>query len=198
MGNDFAAAPPGTDVTAEEPTPDIEDLIEELEELAGTVQSSDAREQVEDTISLARSVGTPAVFGKVIRGYDRADIAEAFLGSLVFGIPMIIEGGSLEVGAYIATRPVFLLGTIALGVAIVYGVLYVADIQHVQVTRPLLGIIPRRFAGVLTIAFLTALVLMTVWGRVDWREPAVAFGQVAFVFVGMAIGAALGDILPGS
>jgi len=183
---------------ADEASPDMEDLIEELEDLVDSIESPDAREQVQETISLARSVGTPAVFGRVIRGFDRADVAEAILGSLVFGIPMIIEGGSLEVGAYIATRPLFLAGTIALGMAIVYGVLYVADIQHVQVTRPLLGFIPRRFAGVLAIAFLTSLVLMTVWGRVDWREPAVAFGQVAFVFVGMAIGAALGDILPGS
>jgi uncharacterized membrane protein len=102
------------------------------------------------------------------------------------------------VGAFIATRPVYYVGTLALGVAIVYGILYVADIQHVEVVAPLFGLLPRRFAGVVGISFATALVLMTAWGRVDWTRPTVAFAQVAVVFVGMAIGATLGDILPGS
>ena len=82
--------------------------------------------------------------------------------------------------------------------AFVYGIIYVADIQHVEVVDPILGVIPRRFAGMVSIAFLAALVLMTAWGRVDWSEPAVALAQVSVMFVGMGIGAALGDILPGS
>lgn len=182
---------------SEEP-PEIVDLIDELEDLAETVDTRAEREQVEETIAVARRVRTGAVFGRVIRGFDRGDAAEAFLGSLIFGIPMIIESGTLEIGEYIATRPVFLLGTLALGAAVVYGIIYVADIQHVEVVHPILGVIPRRFAGVVAIAFATSLVLMTAWGRVDWAEPAVAFAQVAVVFVGMGIGAALGDILPGS
>jgi hypothetical protein len=44
----------------------------------------------------------------------------------------------------------------------------------------------------------TALVMMTVWGRVSWSEPWLAFCTVSVAFVPMAIGAALGDILPGS
>jgi hypothetical protein len=39
---------------------------------------------------------------------------------------------------------------------------------------------------------------MTAWGRVDWARPVVAFSQVAVAFGPMAVGAALGDILPGS
>ena len=182
----------------EEAPPDLADLIEELEGLAAAVNSGTTRERVEDTLELAREVEPPGVFGRVIRGFDRADAAEALLGSLVFGIPMIIESGTQEIGAYIAAHPVYLAGTLALGVAIVYGVLYVADIQHVEVVAPIFGVIPRRFVGVCSIAFLTALILMTVWGRVDWRQPVVALAQVVVVFVGMAIGGALGDILPGS
>ena len=182
---------------SEEP-PGIVDLIDELEDLAASVDTRAEREQVEETIAVARRLRTGAVFGRVIRGFDRGDAAEAFLGSLIFGIPMIIEGGTLEIGEFIATQPALLVGTLALGVAVPYGILYVADIQHVEVVSPLLGFVPRRFAGVVGIAFLTSLVLMTAWGRVDWAEPAVAFAQVAVVFVGMGIGAALGDILPGS
>ena len=186
------------DGSAEDPPADIFDLIDELEELADSVGTAEAREQVAETIDVARELQRPGVFGRVIRGFDRADAAEAFLGSLIFGIPMIIEGGTLEVGAYIAGHPVYYLGTLALGVAIVYGIIYVADIQHVEVVNPIFGHLPRRFVGVVTIAFLTAFVLMTAWGRVDWADPRVALAQVAVVFVGMSIGAALGDIIPGS
>ena len=178
--------------------PEMVDLIDELEALAETVDTDAERKRVVEILAVARRVRTGTVFGRVIRGFDRGDAAEALLGSLVFGIPMIIESGTLEIGEYVATRPAFFAGTLALGVAIVYGIIYVADIQHVEVVDPLLGVIPRRFAGVVSIAFLTALVLMTAWGRVDWSEPAVALAQVSVVFVGMGIGAALGDILPGS
>ena len=143
--------------------PDVVDLIDELEELAEDVGSPELQTRVAETIETARGLSQPGMFGRVVRGFDRADLAEAFVGSLVFGIPMIIEGGTLEVGAFIATRPVYYVGTLLLGVA-----------------------------------FCTSFVLMTAWGRVDWSAPTVAFAQICVVFVGMAIGAALGDILPGS
>lgn len=178
--------------------PELADLIDELESLAESIDSEPMRERLEETIATARTVRSPAVFGRVIRGFDRADAAEAFVGSVVFGLPMLIEEGTLEVGAFIATHPVYYAGTLLLGIVLVYGLLYVADLQRVEVVRPLFGVIPRRFAGVLTIAFTTSLVLMTAWGRVDWTEPTVAFAQVSFVFVGMALGATFGDLLPGS
>lgn len=36
-----------------------------------------------------------AVFGRVIKGFDRHGAAEALVDSVVFGIPMVIEGGVL-------------------------------------------------------------------------------------------------------
>ena len=182
----------------EEAPPDVGDLIDQLEALAETASTEDRREEIEETIAIARSVHYPAVFGRVIRGFDRADAAEAFVGSVVFGLPMLIESGTLEVGAFIARHPVYYAGTVLLGLALVYGLLYVADLQHVEVVDPLLGVVPRRFAGVVVISFATSFVLMTAWGRVDWAEPAVASAQVVFVFVGMALGATLGDLLPGT
>ena len=178
--------------------PDVHDLLGELERLSEAVESEAAREQIAETIAIAKRVQYPGVFGRVIRGFDRADAAEAFVGSVVFGIPLLVESGTLEIGAYIADHPAYFAGTIGLGVAIVIGLLYVADFQQVEVTRPILGLLPRRLVGVLGISFATSLVLMTVWGRVDWAAPVVALAQVSFVFVAMAIGAALGDILPGS
>lgn len=111
---------------------------------------------------------------------------------------MFVEGGTAEVGEFVATRPVFLVGTVVAAVWLVHGIVYVADFQDVRVHDPILGIVPRRMVGVSGVAFLTALVAMTAWGRVDWTAPWLAFCTVSVAFVPMAIGAALGDILPGS
>ncbi|MEF8784101.1 MAG: hypothetical protein V5A54_13570 [Haloarculaceae archaeon] len=60
------------------------------------------------------------------------------------------------------------------------------------------GLVPRRLVGVMSVPLLTALFMMTVWGRVDWADPWLSLCTVSVAFVPMAIGAALGDILPGS
>jgi hypothetical protein len=51
---------------------------------------------------------------------------------------------------------------------------------------------------VLGVSFVTALVMMTAWGRVAWGDPVLTFATVVAAFVPMSVGAALGDILPGS
>jgi hypothetical protein len=58
--------------------------------------------------------------------------------------------------------------------------------------------VPRRLVGVIGAAMVTAAVMMSVWGRVDWGEPWVAICTVSVAYLPMAIGAALGDILPGT
>lgn len=177
---------------------DVSDLLGELHELAATVDDPDEREQVQDTIEVARNLSGPGVFGRVIRGYDRADIAEAVLGSLLFGIPMAVESGTQEVGIALARSPLAFGGTLLGTAVVVYGIIYVAEIQHVQVTEPVLGVIPRRLIGSLVVPLVVAFVLMSMWGRVDWGVPTVAVGQVVAAFVPMALGAALTDIVPGS
>jgi uncharacterized membrane protein len=178
--------------------PDVDDLLDELEELEESVDDPKEREQVRETMRVARRVSTPDVFGRVIRGFDRRDAAEALVGSVVFGIPMLVEGGTIEIGEFMATHPVSLLVTLVGTVAMVIGLLYVAEIQRVEIHEPLFGIVPRRLAGVIGVSFATAVVMMTVWGRVDWAEPWLAICQTSVTFSAMALGAALGDILPGS
>ncbi|WP_132058529.1 DUF2391 family protein [Halorussus amylolyticus] len=180
------------------PDPDIDDLLDELEELEETVDDPEEREQVRETMRVARRVSTPGTFGRVIKGFDRHDAAEALVGSVVFGIPMLVEGGTLEIGEFVAANPPALLVTLVGTVALVIGVLYVAEIQQVEIHRPLFGVVPRRLVGVLGVSFATAFVTMTVWGRVDWADPWLAVCQTSVTFTAMALGAALGDILPGS
>ncbi len=175
-------------------SPDIDDALEELEDLKEFVDSAEEREQVSEamrTLERAR----PRVFGRLRDGFDSKDAGEAFVGSFIFGIPMIVEGGTLEIGVYLATRPLFVALTILLGLTLVLGILRSVEFEKVEEDM-LFGVIPVRLIGILAISGGTALVLMTVWGRVDWATPSVAASQTLITAVVMAVGASLGDILP--
>ncbi len=177
---------------------DVGDAFDELEELEEMVDDPEEREQVREAMRAVADAEESPVFGRIIWGFDRADAAEALLGSLLFGIPMAVEGGTNEVGAFVASNPLYLLGTVGAAVGIVVGILYVAEIQDVRVSRRLFGLVPMRLAGVLTISGTVAVGMLTLWGRVDWGDPWLAVCTCSVAFVPMAIGAALGDILPGS
>lgn len=194
--DDATSAPRSVD--DDDDPPDMGDLYDELVALADEVDDPGERERVAEAMRMAVEVEPPGVFGRVIKGFDRGDVAEALLGSALFGIPMLVEGGTSEVGGFLATHPISILGTFAFTVVAVIGILYVSDIQDVRISHRLLGVIPRRLAGVLGISFAFAVVSMTAWGRVDWTMPTVAVAAIAVAWVPMAIGAALGDILPGT
>lgn len=82
------------------------DLFDELEVLEDIVGSSEAREQVRETMRVAMEASqNTGTFGQIIRGFGREDLAEALLGSVLFGIPMAVEGGTQEVGGFLAVRP---------------------------------------------------------------------------------------------
>ncbi|WP_276271430.1 DUF2391 domain-containing protein [Haloarcula litorea] len=182
----------------------IADLFDELEELAEIVDSESEREQVREAMRAAVEAqdADPAVFGRVVWGFDREDFAEAVLGSLLFGIPMAVEGGTRDAGLHIAGHPLYFLGTLATAVGLVFGILYVADFQDVRVARRFFGLVPRRLAVVTLTAFGTAVALLTAWGMVTWStDPGLVWESLCIcsvAFVPMAIGGALGDILPGS
>lgn len=180
-----------------DPEEQVTELVEELYALKDDMDDPEERERIQEMLTLATEL-QPRGLGNIIYGFDRADAAEALLGALLFGIPMFVEGGTNEVGAFIAANPPFLVGTLTGTVGLVYGILYVADFQDVRVRHAFLGVIPHRLAGVVSISFLTALVIMTAWGRVDWVTPWLAFSTVVVAFLPMAIGGALGDILPGT
>ncbi len=109
-----------------------------------------------------------------------------------------VEGGTGEVGAHLAARPLAVEATLVAAVAVVVGIRYVSELQDVRVREPLFGVVSRRLVGVVCVAALTAVALLTLWGRVDWARPGVAVATCAVAFVPMAIGAALSDILPGT
>lgn len=181
-----------------EDPPELGDLYDEIAAIADLVDDEAAKSQVRDAMELATEIEHRPVFGRIIRGFDASDVMEAFLGALLLGIPMFVESGTTEIGAFIATHPLYLAVTHGVALLVVIGILYVADIQDVRIQNPIFGLVPRRLVGVIGVALLTATVMMTVWGRVEWSEPWIAVCTVSVAYLPMAIGAALGDIIPGT
>ncbi|MFB6117984.1 hypothetical protein [Halosegnis sp.] len=179
------------------PEPDIEDVFEELEELAELVDSPEEREQVIETMRTLRQSRSTRLVGRLRDTFDSRDVGEALVGSFIFGIPMIVEGGTLEVGAFIASRPFLLVATALVGLALTYGILHAANFERVADDQ-LFGVVPVRLVTIPLIAAVTGFGLMTIWGRVDWAEPLVATSQCLVTAVVMAVGASLGDVLPGT
>ncbi|WP_123533253.1 hypothetical protein [Halosimplex salinum] len=181
--------------TDPEPEPDIDDVLDDLETLEDMVDSPEEREQVREAMRTARRAGTPRVFGRIRDSFDLRDAGEAVVGAFVFGIPMIVEGGTLEIGEDIAYSVPALAVTALFGLAVVLGILYAARFEEVE-SDMIAGVVPRRLIGILAIASGMSIGLMTVWRRVDWSDPSVAFAQCLVTGVVMAVGASLGDVLP--
>ncbi len=184
--------------TQEPATATVGDLLDDLEDLEAMLDDPDALAQIEEAIETASEIRKPGTFGRVIRGFDLADLSEAFLGALLLGIPMFVEGGTYDIGAFLARRPLLLVMTQVTTVLIVIGILYVAEFQEVRIHEPFFGLIPRRLVGVLGASLVTATVIMTLWGTVDWGTPISALSAITVAHLPMSIGAALGDILPGN
>jgi len=176
--------------------PDVADLLDELEALRRTVDDPEEHEQLSRTVRMAHRIPGSATFGRTIDKYTSRDVAETFVGSILISMPMLVEDVS-EIGGHFVDHPSLFVGNVAFVVVMTIGLLYWADLQQVKITNPILGVVPRRLAGVLTVAFVTAALTMTLWGRVDWVDPWRTLCQVSVLWSVAAIGGALGDILPG-
>ncbi|NHN43275.1 DUF2391 family protein [Halorubellus sp. JP-L1] len=179
-----------------DPDGDIDDVFDELEALEDLVDSEAEQQQVRETMqALRRSRNRP--FVRLRSGFDGRDVGEAVVGSFVFGMPMVVEEGTLEIGSHIAASPLLYVPTVALGFATVYGILHAAEFEKIEEDL-IADTVPLRIVSIPIIAIVMALLLMTMWGRVDWSTPTVALGQVTITAIVMAVGASIGDILPES
>lgn len=175
--------------------PDIEDVLADLESLEGMVDSERERDQIRETMRTARRVRDRSVLGGFRNAFGSRDAGEALVGSFLFGIPMIVEDGTLDVGRHIAAVPLSFGLTVAFGMTLTLGILHAGRFRRVEANL-LFGIVPLRLVSIVGIAGVTAFALMTIWGRVDWATPWVALGQTTVTAVVMAVGAAIGDVLP--
>jgi uncharacterized membrane protein len=175
----------------------VEDVMNQLEELEATVDDEAEREEVRRTMRLVGSLSAGGVRRRIDK-FTRRDVAEAFVGSVLITLPMLVEDGINAIADHLLAAPVLFALNVVFVVGLTSGLLYYADFREVEVSRPLFGILPRRLVAVLLIAFVSAVFTMTVWGRLDgWADPAVALARVSVVWAVGCFGAALGDILPG-
>ncbi|TYL38821.1 DUF2391 domain-containing protein [Natronococcus pandeyae] len=184
--------------------PDVDHLLEHLEELEGLVDDPAEREQVQKTMHVARRIPGLDAVENGIRKYTARDMAEAFVGSILLALPLLVEDGVFEIAEHfvaftVSGVPIFLLSNIFFILLLTTSLIYWTDIRKVGVTKPLFGFVPRRLVGVLGISFLTAAGLMVMWGRIFEEGPttAEAFARITVIWTAGAFGAALGDILPG-
>ncbi len=178
---------------------DIDDVLKQLDELEGTVDTSKERQEVRRARRMLESV--PG--GDRIRKYTSRDIAEGFVGGIIFALPLLVEDGVFEIAEWftevtVASMPIFFVINLVFIGTMVSGLLYFTDIRNVQV-RLLFGFIPKRLAAVLLISLVVAAGTMLMWGRLAEENPTTfeMVARITVIWAAAALGASLGDILPG-
>jgi uncharacterized membrane protein len=183
---------------------EMQRLLEHLEELEEFVDHPDERRKVQKAIHAAHRVPGVHAVENGIKRYTTRDMAEAFVGSILLSLPLLVEDGVFEIAEHfveftVAGMPIFLVSNVLFIGLFTTALLYWTDIRDVGVIDPLFGFVPRRLVGVLGISLLTATGLMIMWGRIFEGGPttAEAIGRITVIWTAAAFGAALGDILPG-
>lgn len=179
--------------------PDIDTVLEHLEELEETVDSEDEQKKVRRTIHLVESIS----LGETVNKYTTRDVAQTFVGGILLSLPLLAESGVFQIAEWLAHPvvrgiPVFLLVNVFFIFFLTYGLIYWSDFRPVRLKR-ILGIFPRRLVAVLLISLFTATALIVLWGRHVGGDPTLLeiFGRISVIWAAAAFGGALGDILPG-
>ncbi|MEF8813757.1 MAG: DUF2391 domain-containing protein [Halovenus sp.] len=182
----------------------VNDILDQLRELEGTITTAEQHEELQETRRmLERLPGGEEIEGHISK-YTTRDIGEAFVGSIIFALPLLVEDGVFIIADHflevlVAGIPVFLAANVVFVTALTAGLIYAVDVREVRINNPILGVIPRRLVGVLAVSFLTAAGLMILWGRMFIDDPSTvsALSRITVVWAAAALGASLGDILPG-
>ena len=181
----------------------VDAILDQFNEIEPHLGGHPERHELQRIRERTSEAAMDTVFGDRIRKYTSRDVAESFVGSIFFAIPFLVEDGVYDVAGFLLAFevggfPVFFLLNTAFILLMIVALVYWAGPQDVDVSRPILGFIPRRMVGIAVVSFLTAAALMTMWGRVaNWQEPVVAVARISVVWTVASFGAALGDILPG-
>ena len=148
----------------------IDDVFDKLDTLEETVDTPEERKKVDHVRQTLEEVPSRHFVSDQIEHYTVRDVAEGFIGSILFSLPLLVEDGVFDVANHLVSvtafgLPVWLLGNVLFILAMTWVLLYWTDFKDVRVRDPLGGFLPRRVLGVLLISLLTATVTMTMWGR---------------------------------
>jgi len=178
---------------------EIRDVFKQLDNLEATVSSPHERREVRRTRRMLE--GVPGE--EYIRKYTTRDVTEGVIGGIIFSLPLLVEDGVFEIAewflsVFVGPIPVFLTINILFIIVLTAGLLYATDLRAVQM-RLLFGYIPKRLVTSLTISFVVAAGMMFMWGRLHEEDPTMVeqFSRITVIWAAAALGATLGDILPG-
>ena len=179
---------------------DVAEVLNELTDLEAKVSEGEEKAEVRRVRRMLERV--PG--SNRIEKYTTRDMGEAFVGGLVFSLPLLVEDGVFEIAEWFITYtvgpvPIFLSLNVLIVIAITAGLLYAVDLREVKIRNPILGIVPRRLLGVLVISFLCAFGMMLLWGRLHEGDPTPleSLSRTTVIWASAALGAVLADILPG-
>ncbi len=180
-------------------TYELQDVFDQLDELEEAVTGSKELQAVRRTRRILERVpGSDR-----IKKYTSRDVAEGFVGGIIFSLPLLVEDGVFEIAEWFAEfsvgpLPLFLTVNVVFIVILVSGLLYYTDFREIKV-RLLFGFIPKRLLGILTVSFWVAFLTMFMWGRLHEQDPTTLeqLARVTVIWAAAALGATLGDILPG-
>jgi len=188
------ASPEPQRATIEALYADLRSLNEESNERLGS--------EIQDVTQLLAEAYGRGLIDSRVRDLRTRDAAEAFVGSVIFASPLLVEDGIFDIGAHlfgstVASLPVFLIANTLFVVFMTYALLEWTG-RNREESAVVFGVVPLRLFTTLTVSFLVAAVLMTVWGRVGgWASPVEALARINVLWTVGSLGAALGDILPG-
>lgn len=186
------------------PGEQVDAILEQLRGLEQAVTDETHREEIVQTKQMLKELsGSPRLEDRITK-YTGRDMGEALVGGIVFSLPLLVEDGVFEIADHLLAFtvvgiPIFLLANVAFVIALTAGLLYAVDFREVEITKPLFGFVPRRLVGVLVVSFLVATALMFMWGRLFEEDPSTLgmLARVTVIWAAAALGASLGDILPG-
>jgi len=179
---------------------EVNEVLGELKRLEQNVSKPEYQDEIRRVRKmLERTPGT-----KTIDKYTSRDVGEAFVGALLFSLPLLVEDGVFEIAEWfvefmVGPIPIFLAINTVFIVAITTGLLYAVDIREVKIVNPVFGFIPRRLVGILAVSLGCAFGMMLLWGRLHAGDPSTleAIARVTVIWAAAALGAVLADVLPG-
>ncbi len=197
--SDEASPPPDAEDGAPRET-EVTEVLGELKRLEKQV----SKPEYQDEIRRVRKMLERAPGTKTIDKYTSRDVGEAFVGALLFSLPLLVEDGVFEIAEWfvafmLGPIPLFLVINTVFIVAVTTGLLYAVDIREVRITNPVFGFIPRRLVGILAVSFICAFGMMFLWGRLHEGDPTTleAIARITVIWAAAALGAVLADVLPG-
>ena len=114
-------------------------IHDRFDSIHAAVESSETRGEVRRARERTTDALVGATFDERIRKYTSRDIAEAFVGSIFFSIPFLVEDGVFDVGEYflsfrVEQFPVFFLVNTAFVLVMIWMLVYWAGPRDVQVS----------------------------------------------------------------